>query len=171
MQPPIKSKEVSKMTYEKKSKKFLVIATALTIVALVSVGVTFAAISATFHGQAVTVNDIAQGTVKYSTDESSWSSTMPVLNVGSGHWYAEFVVSSTTYTGSATVTFQLEKSTDGGNTFTSTGTPLVITGFALNSTSTIYGTNDGSSGGTYHDFIGDILVGGTYRITVTVASG
>jgi hypothetical protein len=159
------------MTYERKSKKFLLIATALTVISLVSVGVTFAAISATFHGQAVTVNDVVQGTVKYSIDETTWGTTIPAFDQGNGHWYSRFDVSSTTYTGTATITFALEKSTDGGSTYSTTVTTFQVTGFALTGSSIIYATNNGVSSGTYHDFSTDISVGGMYRISVTVASG
>ncbi len=159
------------MTYEKKSKKLLFIATALTTVALVSVGVTFAAISATFHGQEVTVNDVVQGSVKYSIDETNWGTTIPTFDQGTGQWFARFDVSSATYSGTATVTFALEKSTDGGASYPTTVTTFAVTGFTLTGSSIIYATNNGLATGTYHNFSDDISAGGTYRISVTVASG
>jgi hypothetical protein len=159
------------MNNGKKSEKLLIVATVLTIVALASVLVVFATVIGTFHGNSVTVTDLAQGTIKYSsTGTSGWGTDMSAFNATVGSWYARFDVISTTYTGSSTVTFQLEKqNTD--SSWSAAGSPVIISGFDLTGTSNIYASSDGTSSGTMHDFGGDISASGTYRITVTVASG
>ncbi len=95
---------------------------------------------------------------------------MSAFNVNGGSWYARFVVSSTTYIGSATVTFQLEKqNTD--SSWSPTGAPVIISDFDLTGASQIiYASNDGLVTSQNHDWSGDISTGGNYRITVTVAS-
>ena len=152
-----------------KSRKLLLISTVLTIIAIALVLSVYGALLGTFNGNSVTVTDFAQGAIQYSADGSTWSTSMTTFNATTGHWYARFEVSSTTYTGTATITFTLqEQNTDGS--WSSTGTPVTVSGYSLTSTSIIYASSDGSSS-SLHDFSGDISSGGTYRISVTVASG
>ena len=98
--------EVKKMTNEKRSRKILIIATALMIVALGAVIAVYAtSILGTFTGGTVTVEQIT-GTVSYSsTNSAPWTSTLQPY-IGSS-WYSQLEISGG-YTGSVTVTFQLQ---------------------------------------------------------------
>ena len=161
---------VTKMNNGKKSGKLLIVGTVLTIVALASVLVVFAAVLGTFNGNAVTVNDVASGTVKYSSDGTTgWGTDMSAFNV-TGSWYAKFELSTTSYPGPATVTWHLQKDTSGWANVGSVTTTVTLTG----SSQTIFASDDGTSTGNLtpnHDWGADISTGGSYRIVVTVASG
>jgi len=159
------------MNNRKKSRKLLLITTVLTIVAIATTLVVFAAISETFNGNAVTVNDVASGTVTYSTDGGSTYSASPsAFNVG-GSLYTRFELSSSTYIGSATVTWQLQE--DDSGTWTNVGSSVYTTLTLTGSAQTIYASDDGSSTGNLvsnQNWGLDITSGGSYRVTATVAS-
>ena len=97
------------MSNEKRSKKILILATALMLVALGAVIAVYAtSILGTFTGGNVTVVQIG-AQVNYSTDNDplgTWTTTL-TTDPGS-NWYTELAITSG-YTGSATVTFQLQE--------------------------------------------------------------
>ena len=68
------------MNNGEKSRKLLLIATAITIVALVSVMYAYAAVLlGTFKGGEVTIGGVASGTITYCTTNSAgatWSTTL-----------------------------------------------------------------------------------------------
>jgi hypothetical protein len=147
------------------------ITTVLTIVAISSVLLVYAAISVTFTGNAVTVSDIASGTVTYSIDGGSTFSASPLgFNVG-GSLYTRFELTSTSYTGSATVTWQLQK--DNSGTWTNVGSTVLTSLTLTGSAQTIYASDDGTAAGNLtpnQNWGLDISTGGSYRVTATVAS-
>ena len=152
-----------------KSRKLLLVATVVTVLALSSVLVVFAAVLGTFNGNAVTVNNVASGTVTYSTDNQiTWNANPAALNV-TGSLYTRFELSTTSFTGTAHVTWQLQTDNSGwtnmGNAIT---TVVTLTG----SSQTIYASSDGNSANN-QNWIGTpyITTGGSYRVIVTVASG
>lgn len=159
------------MIIGKKSTKLLVIGTVLTVLALVSVAVVYATFIATINGNAVTVNDVASGTVTYSTDGgSTWVASPSAFNVGDS-LYARFELSSTSYTGSAIVTWQLQQDISG--TWTNQGSTVTTTVTLTGSSQTIYASDDGTSAGNLtpnQNWGADISTGGSYRVTATVAS-
>ncbi len=154
------------MENRQKSRKLLLVATVIAVLALSSVLVVFAAVLGTFNGNPVTVTDIASGTVQYSTDGGLTYSSDASFNVGS-NWQASFALTSTSYNGHATLTWQLQKNT---GTWTNQGTPITTTLTSISTGQTIYATADGSAAGN-HDFGGDVSTGGSYRIVVSVTSG
>lgn len=156
------------MNTRKKSRKLLLVATTLMIIALGSVLTVYAAvILGQFTGGTVTVGGVSSGTVKYSlanVEPGSWSTT---LSAGTGTaWFARLEISGG-YHGSATVTFQLQQNTgsgwsDFGTAFT-TGT-ITLSG----SSQTVYASSDGNLA-TNKDW-GTGLTGAAYQIVVTVNS-
>lgn len=109
------------------------------------------------------------GTVENSLDNSVWS-TSPLENDPLGapaHFYVRFVT-STGYSGSVTITWQLQKGPSWTNVVgASVTTTIVLTGSAGQ---TIYATADGSGPLNNHDwavdFTGTVTV--QYRVQVTI---
>ena len=130
------------MNHGKKSRKLLFVATTLMIIALASVLTVYAAvILGTFNGAAVTVNDVASGTVKYTTDGgSTWTATPSAFNV-SNSLYTRFDLASTSYPGSATVTWQLQK--DNSGTWENQGSAVITTVTLTGSPQIIYASANG----------------------------
>lgn len=97
------------MNQTKKSRKLLIGATIIMIIALSSILTVYAAVLlGTFTGGDVTVGGITSATITYSIDgTTAWSST---LNSGApgNSWYSKIVLGSG-YTGPATITWQLQK--------------------------------------------------------------
>jgi hypothetical protein len=152
--------------YTRKSRKLLLISTALMIIALGSVLTVYAAVLGTFNGSSFTVNNVTAGTVNYSADGSTgWSTTITAFDVG-GHLYAQFALTSTSYSGSATVTWQLQKDDSG---WANVGSPVTTTVSLTGSAQTIYATANGASTGN-HDWGTDISTGGSYRVIATIAT-
>ena len=153
------------MVFQRKSRKLLFISTALMIVGLASVLTVYAAALGTFYGGTVTVNDVtAGGTVTYSTDGgSNWVET-PTINVG-GTLNARVVI-TTTYSGQASVSWQLQKDNSG---WQNVGSPFVTTLASLASGQQVYASADGTSS-SLNNFGASITTGGSYRIVATVST-
>jgi len=112
-----------KIEQQKKIRKTSHRCNSINKVALASVLVVFATVLGTFNGNAVTVNDISSGTVTYSTDGgSTWTASPSAFNV-TGSLYAQFELTSTSYTGSATVTWRLQQDISGTWTPVSSSAP------------------------------------------------
>jgi len=159
------------MNNKKKSRKLLLITTALTIVALASVLFVYASVTLfTTTGGNVTVLGVTTGTIEYSTTNTlagdPWSTTLSTTSGGS--WYAEVVISSgNTYKGSVTVTWQLQS--DASGSFTNDGS-AVTTGYTLaTGAQTIYASPTGVLSGNLDWHTVDSTAT-TYQIVVTVAS-
>jgi hypothetical protein len=154
------------MSNEKRSKKILIIATALMIVALGAVIAVYAtSILGTFTGGTVTVEQIT-GAVTYSYSNSApWDGTLQPY-VGSS-WYVQLAAGGG-YIGSVTVTFQLQQSNGSGG-WTNTGTPITTSAITLTgSTQDIYASTDGTITNNFNWGTG--LAAGTYQIVATVNS-
>ena len=157
------------MDNKKKSRKLLFIATALTIAALASVLVVYAAVNLfTVRGGNVTVVGVTSGTIEYSathTGSDTWSTTLQPT----GPWYAELVLgSSSAYKGAVTITWQLQIYNSGSWQPVS-GASIVTTGISLTGGfQTIYAATDGTLANAV-DW-STYATGGTYQITATVAS-
>lgn len=156
------------MTYPKKSRKLLLFSTALMIISLASVLTVYASVVlGTFSGNAFTVNNVTAGTVTYSTDGSTgWTATPTDFNVG-GSLYARFELTSTSYSGPATITWQLQENNGGWTNVTSSQqtTTVALTGSAQ----TIYASDLGLTTGDYN-WGNDITTGGSYRVTATIST-
>jgi hypothetical protein len=158
------------MNKGKKSRKLLLIATALTVVALVSVMYAYAAILlGTFQGGEVTVGGVASGTIMYSTTDSApWSSSLQPGGVGSA-WYAELVIGSgSTYTGPVTITWQLKIET-GQGAWSNLGSPVATNVTLTGGTQTIYASANGAITGN-NNWGSLITNAGTYAVNATVDS-
>jgi hypothetical protein len=154
------------MVYARKSRKLLLVSTALTVIALASVLTVYAAVLGTFNGNAFTVNNVASGTVTYSTDGgSNFGASASAFNVG-GTLFTRFELSSTSYPGSATVTWQLQKDNSG---WANVGSPVTTTVSLTGSVQTIYASTDGDSAGNTN-WGALITAGGSYRVIATVAT-
>ena len=101
---------VKKMNNRKKSRKLLLITTALTIVALASVLFVYASVTLfTATGGNVTVLGVTTGTIDYATTNTGTRTWTTTLSISSGSWYAELVISvDSTYHGPVTITWQLQ---------------------------------------------------------------
>jgi len=133
-----------KMKPRKKSRKMLFIVTALTIAALASVLMVYAAVTLfSVTGGSVTVTGVTTGTIEYSSSNtvggSPWSTTLSVSN---GSWYAELIVStSSTFKGPVTVTWQLQS--DASGTWTNDGSAVTTDVTLTGGTQTIYASTTG----------------------------
>jgi hypothetical protein len=107
----------------------------------------------------------SNGSVTYSIDGSTWTSTPSAFNVG-GPLYARFELTSTSHSGSGTITWQLQKDT---SVFTNVGSPVITTVTFTGSAQTIYASTDGTTTGN-HNWGADISSGGSYRVIATVAT-
>jgi hypothetical protein len=154
------------MTAEKRSRKILVLATALTVVALAAVVAVYAtAILGTFTGGPVTVQKLT-ATVTYSDDNSTtgtWSTTLQAI--AGNDWYTRLEVNAGC-TGSVTVTFQLQVQDSG--IWTNTGTPITTQPITLTgSAQDIYSSVDGAISDNF-DWGTIATSQGTYQIVATV---
>jgi hypothetical protein len=155
------------MVYQKRSKKLLLISTAITIAALASVLTVYAAVLGTFYGNPITVNNVASGTVTYSTDGgSTWSANPSDINAGST-LYARFELTTASYSGAASISWQLQESISGS--WTNEGSPVTTTVTLTGSAQTIYASADGTTTGN-HNWGTGITTGGSYRVMATVST-
>jgi len=160
---------VTKLNNPKKSKKLLLGATVLTIVALSSVLLVYAAVTImTFTGGNVTVVGVTSGTIEYATTKTgspTWSTTLSP----SGSWYAELVLgSSSSYQGPVTITWQLQSYATGS--WANVGSYVTTTGVSLTGgAQTIYAATDGTLANA-QDWSQIATTGGTYQLTAVVAS-
>ena len=156
------------MTTEKRSRKILILATALTVIALSAVITVYsAAILGIFTGGPVTVQKIS-ATVTYSGDNdpsSTWNSTLQTI--AGSNWYARLEISPGC-TGSVTVTFQLQLNNSGN--WTDTGAPITTGPITLTGASQdIYAASDGANSDNFN--WGTVATAeGTYQILATVNS-
>ncbi len=166
-----KQHKVKKMNNKKKSRKLLLITTALTIVALASVLFVYASVTLfTATGGNVTVSGVTTGTIDYSTTNTvggdPWSTILSTTSGGS--WYAELLISSgNTYKGPVTVTWQLQSEASG--TFTNDGSAVTTDYTLATGAQTIYASPTGILTGNLDWHTVDSAAT-TYQIVVTVAS-
>jgi hypothetical protein len=156
------------MNKGKKSRKLLLIATALTIVALISVMYAYAALIGTFTGGEVTVGGVASGTINYSEDQSTWSPTLTVTSL-STPWYANLVIGSNNkYSGPVSISWQLENET-APSTWSPVGSPVQTSVTLSKGAQTVYASADGTTtANTNWESL--ITTAGTYEVVATVDS-
>jgi hypothetical protein len=154
------------MNYRKKSPKLLLIATTLTIIALLTVLVTAAVLLGTFQGGNVTVGGVS-GTITYSSDNAHgpWTSTLQ-SGVTANPWYACFNVTSSSYVGVAIFTWTLQSYVGSAwSNVTTVQTTVTLTGSAQ----AVFASADGSLGSN-QDWHTYSTSAGTYRLVIDVAS-
>jgi hypothetical protein len=156
------------MNHTKKSRKLLLVATTLMIIAMASVLTVYATVLfGPFTGGTVTVGGVSSGSISYSgTNDvgATWTSTLSAAT--GADWFAMLEITGG-YHGSATVTFQLQQNTGSGwsnfGTAFTTGT-ITLSGSSQN----IYASSDGTITGNKNWGTG--LTGAAYQIIVTVNS-
>jgi len=158
------------MNNEKRSRKTLLIATALMVIALAAVVTVYAAaILGTFQGGPVSVGNISSGTVQYcpiNDTNGTWTTTLQVSD-STSPWYTRIQLSG--YTGPVTISWQLQEET-GPSTWTAVPTATLTTTVSLTgSVQYVYASTDGGIAGN-QDWSTYCPDNGTYCLTVTVDS-
>jgi len=147
-------------TPQKPQKAFMTV-TMLTVLAVATVFIAYAAILATYLGSNVTVTQPG-GSIQYTkinTSNSSWTSTLSIVNGTT--WYTRINI---TDSGSQTVTLYwrlIKDSVDQGIKVTTSNYAL------LAGTNTIYASTTGLFAGMYN-FGQDTGTAGTYQVKVEV---
>jgi hypothetical protein len=143
----------------------------LTVVAIVSTLAVTAVLIGSFQGGEVTVGGMASSTVTYNADNNAtgtWSTTLAPSGI-SDPWYSRLEIGAGSFSGPATITWQLQQKT-APSTWTdvsgaSTTTTITLTGSAEE----VYASTDGANASNY-DWSTDITEAGTYRVAVSVDS-
>jgi len=142
--------------------------TMLTILSTASVVTVYAVLIGTFTGGDVTIGGSAAGTVEYSLDQSTWSTTLSPSSPGTS-WYSRLSINGGQYAGSAVaITWQLQRKvsdTAWSNVGTITTTTMTLPAGAQ----IVYATTDGQASGN-RNWSTDATETGTYRVEVTVNS-
>jgi len=155
----------------KTSQRAFVGVTLTTLLGVASVLVVYATLLGTLTGGNVVVGGFG-GSVYYSLSYvdtlPQWAGTLDVPNTSTS-WYAKINTTAGGYTGKATIKFQLQKTTDGGVTWTDVNPATTITGFQLDgNVQQIYASSNGTFAGTATDWKSLATSAATYHIVVTV---
>ena len=155
------------MKIQRRSKKFLIVSTAITIIALASVlTVSAAVLLGTINGGNVTVAGVASGQITYGTTadgSGGWSDT---LEISTGSWYTKLSVDAG-YSGPVTITWQLQSYATG--TWTNAGSTTTTTCTLSGSGDILYATTDGTITGN-RDWSQTATSQATYRVIATISS-
>jgi hypothetical protein len=147
------------MSERQKSQKGFVAVTLITLLAIATVIVVYAALLGTFTGQNVTVVAV-KGTVEYSQDNSSgWATSLIDVPIN-GSWYARFTTDPGGYTGNVIITWDLYNTT---LVYTVTTTSFYLDGTAQN----IYASSNGLQSTNYNWDL-KTTAAGNYYIKVTI---
>lgn len=154
------------MTAQKRSRKTLLLATAIAVIALGAViSVYAAAILGVFTGGTVTVVKIT-ATVTYSSTNSTSATWTPTLEtLLNGTWYTRLEITGG-YSGPATVTFQLQQNSGSGWSnlgSTITTSTVTLTGSPQN----VYASADGTINGNF-DWSTVATSANDYQIVATI---
>jgi hypothetical protein len=154
------------VTERKKSQKGFVAVTLITVLAIATVLIVYAALLGTIPGGEVTVGGVG-GSIYYSSDNSTWASALNIS--ASTHWYARLTTTGGHYIGPVTISWQLQHKQANGN-YTNLGSAIPTT-YTLDGTAqTIYATGTGVN---YNNFDWSSTTGyttGSYRVVATVSS-
>jgi hypothetical protein len=159
---------VTKLNSRKKSKKLLLVTTAMTIMALATVLTVYAVLVGTYSGGEVAVGGTS-GAVTYSSTNSegaTWSASIQPTNT-SDPWFARLQI---TYSGPITITWQLETKA-GESSWSPVSGATVTTNTTLTGTGShyVYASDDGTINGNL-DWSTKTSISGIYRVTATVNS-
>jgi len=152
---------------QKPQRAFLAV-TLLTVLAVTSVFMVYAVILSTLYGGNVTVVGFT-GNVWYdesnSTNAADW--TAAIANISASEpWYAKLNITTSDYTGAATVTWTLQKlvSGDWEDQSATQSTSTTITG----STQTIYAASTGTDQANNKNWGAETTSAATYRIKAVI---
>jgi len=154
------------MSASRKSQRTFMTVTAITVIAITTVFLVYAAILGTYPGGQVTINQM-QGTIYYYGEGSTtWSTTLSVGN--STAWYARLNVTSSIPSQTVNVTWTLEW-LNGATWETVSGptppeTQILLTG----QPTAIYVTAGGGSSGNYNWGTHTTSVDEIYRVKAVV---
>jgi len=152
------------MSTRPKTQRAFLTVTVITVIAVTSVFLVYAAVLSTLYGSTVTVNQTG-GSVEYNlsnTSNATWVSSLSAFNNGT-NWYARMNI-----TGAAaqavTINWVIEKNT---GTWTQQAIPVNTTITLAAGSNTIYATTTGVFSGNYNWGL-QTLVSGSYRIKTVV---
>lgn len=154
------------MSTTQKSQRTFMTVTLITVIAITTVFIVYAAIMGTYPGGDVSIQTM-QGTIYYQGDGSStWTTT---LSVGNGTaWYARLNVTTNIPSQTLNVTWTLEW--NNASTWETVGgtsapeTQITLTGVAT----AIYATADGTASGNYNWGTHTTTLDRTYRVKAVV---
>jgi hypothetical protein len=154
------------LNYGNKSHKGLLMLTMLTILSAASVAAVYAALIGTFTGGDVTIGGGVAGSVTYSTDQSTWTTSLSATSADTA-WYSKLTLDGGTYSGrTITIGWELQQKT-GDDTWTAVGTQTTAMTLVAGSQD-VYATPTGGSTGN-RDW-GAASAQGIYRVVATVDS-
>jgi len=154
------------MSANKKSQRTFMTVTMITVIAVTTVFIVYAAILGTYPGGEVSIQTM-QGTIYYQGEGSStWATT---LSVGNGtDWYARLNVTTNVPSQTINVTWTLELNNAGAwETVGGTSAPetqITLTGVAT----AIYATVDGTDSGNYNWSTHTLTLDQIYRVKAVV---
>jgi hypothetical protein len=149
------------MSTQQKSQRTFMTVTLITVVAVSTVFIVYAAVLLTLFGSTVTVTE-GGGQVEYSLDGSTWSTTLdPMIN--GTYWYARVTITGASVQ-DVTIDWQLQV---GPSTWTDMGSPTQTTMTLAEGTNIVYATSNGLASGNRNWGI-DTIDAGSYRVEVTV---
>jgi hypothetical protein len=150
------------MNATRKSQRPFLTVTCITVLAVTTVFLVYAAVLLTLTGQPVTVTE-GGGLVEYSLDGSNWSTSIPSIINGT-EWWARITITGASV---QDVTIDWTLQIDSMGTWTPTGSPTQTTMTLAAGTNTVYATTDGLATGN-RDWGLDTTSGGSYRVIATV---
>jgi hypothetical protein len=140
----------------------------LTILSTASVVTVYAVLIGTFTGGSVTIGGSAAGTVYYSEDQSTWTTTLSPSSPAAS-WYTKLTVDGGQYSGSAvTVTWQLQRQIS-ESTWSNVGSTTVTSMTLAAGSNDIFATANGLSTNN-RDWGVDVTEEGTYRVEAVINS-
>jgi hypothetical protein len=149
------------MNTTRKSQRPFLTVTCITVLAVTTVFLVYAAVLLTLTGEPVTVTE-GGGLLEYSLDGSSWGTTIPSIINGT-EWYARVTITGASVQ-EVTIDWQLQVSS---GTWTDTGSPTQTTITLAAGSNTVYATADGLATGNRNWGL-DTTSGGSYRVEATV---
>lgn len=152
------------MNASRKSQRTFLTVTSLTVLAVTTVFLVYAAVLLTLTGTTVTINE-GGGSLQYNLDNASnatWASSLPSIINGTA-WYARINITNAA-SQQVTINWALQKDLTG---WTTISIPVNTTVTLAAGANTIYATDTGVFSGNYNwgSLTGS---GGSYRVQATV---
>jgi len=152
------------MSTSRKSQRTFLTVTCITVVALTTVFLVYAAVLLTLTGSTVTVNQ-AGGSVEYNlsgTSNSSWAGSLASINSGT-EWYARINITNAA-SQAVTIVWTLQQNT---GTWVDITSPVTTTKTLAAGSNTVYATTSGLFTGNYN--WGQLTTSsGDFRVKATV---
>jgi hypothetical protein len=147
-------------TIRKPQRTFLAV-TALTVIAVTTVFIVYAATLMTLFGSQITVTDTSGSNVEYSTNGSTWSNSIGPINPNQT-WYAKINILNAAGQSGVAVQWTLQKNSVDQNS------PVTTSGLTLaTGTNVVYASSTNSTGDLF-DWGTLTTTAGSYRVKATV---